>query len=199
MKLAATRIALVLFILTLSIPVPAQPPQQPSTRARAWELGGKLSLAAIGLASSALPSTIQKVYGSAKDIGTGLGVDVPPLPERELDRSQTQGLVMKYLLADAGAPIAGKLGSTYGGDHSALFEVAVKSTLLLLIYSPGSPEAVEVSTVLKKRAFDARLPEGLWQPLAAKLDARASFDEVKTAVTDLHNAVRKHLAEEALQ
>lgn len=198
MKLLVTRAVVLLCLVTLVAPALARPPQQQSTRARAWELGGKLSLAAIGLASPALPSTIQKVFASAKEIGAGLGVDVPALPERELDRTQTQSLVMKYLLADAGAPIAGKLGSTYGGDHSALFEVAVKSSLLLLFYTPGGPEGAEVATVIKKRAVDARLPEGLWQPLVAKIEARATFDEVKTAVTDLHNGVRRHLAEEAL-
>lgn len=198
MKRFAVHACVIMVLVTMSGSALASPPPA-STRARSWELGGKLSLAAIALASPALPSTVQKVFAGARDIGSGLGVDVPALPERELDRSQTQGLVMKYLLADAGAPIAGKLGSTYGGDHAALFEVAVKSTLLLLFYSPGAPEGAEVVTVIRKRAVDARLPESLWQPLVAKIEAKASYDDVKAAVTDLHNAVRKHLSEEPPQ
>ena len=198
MKLLVTRAVLVLCLAAAAAPALAQSPQQPSTRARAWELGGKLSLAAVGLASNALPSTVQKVFDSARELVKGLGVDVPLLPERELDRTQTQALVMKYLLADAGAPIAGHLGATYGGDHSALFEVSVKSTLLLLFYTPGGQEGAEVATVIRKSAVDARLPEGLWQPLVAKIEARASFDEVKVGITDLQNGVRRHLAEESI-
>lgn len=197
MKRFAVHACVILVLVSMSLSALASPPPA-STRARSWELGGKLSLAAIALASPALPSTVQKVFAGARDIGSGLGVDVPALPERELDRSQTQGLVMKYLLADAGAPIAGHLGATYGGDHSALFEVSVKSTLLLLFYTPGGPEGAEVATVIRKRAVDARLPEGLWQPLVAKIEARATFDEVKVGITDLQNGVRRHLAEEAL-
>lgn len=186
--------AAVLAISVLSVaPVSAQTPAQPSTRARVWELGGKLSLAGLGIANNAPPDSVARVFESARQIGTSLGVDVPPLPERELDRAATQSKVEGYLLADAGARIANRLGGAYGADHAALFEVAVKSNLLLLLYTPGSPEGVDVATVLKKRGPDAGIPEALWQPLVAKIEARAPFDDVKEAVTALQSGMRKHL------
>lgn len=189
-RLTAALAAVVL--LASAAPARAQS-EEAATRARVWELGGRLSLAALGVANGSPQAAVQKVYDGAKELGASLGVTVPPLPERPLDRAGANTVALDYLLRDAGAPLAASIGSTYGADHAALFEVAVKSTLLLLLYTPGDPEGLEVAGLLRTRAPDAGLPERFWQPVVAKIEGRAPFDDVKAAVSALQGDVRRYL------
>lgn len=192
-----TGLAATLVLLLASTASAGQPPQATtSTRERVWELGGRLSLAAIAAANGAPAAAVNKVYQSAQELGTGLGVEVPPLPERVLDKAKSNADARAYLLRDAGATIAGKLGAAYGADHSALFEVAVKSNLLLLLYLPGDQDSMTIADVIKRRAADARLPEEVWRDLVAKIEGRATFDVVKDAVTKMHGDVRRLLGAE---
>jgi hypothetical protein len=186
------------FVAALAATAVAAPAQAPaaSTRARVWELGGKLSLAALGAANGAPAASVDRVFQSAKELAAGLGVDVPPLPERSLDKSKANADALGYLLKDAGAPIAEKLGSTYGADLSALFEVAVKSNLLLMLYSPGEQEGKTIADLIRRRAPDAKLPEELWRDVPTKIAAGAYFDDVKSAVAKMQSDVRKFLAAE---
>src|SRR4051812_35153611 len=100
--------ALVAALAATAVAAPAQAPA-PSTRERVWELGGKLSLAALGAANGAPAASVDRVFQSAKEIAASLGVDVPPLPERSLDKAKANADTLGYLLRDAGAPIAEKL------------------------------------------------------------------------------------------
>ncbi len=185
-------------VLLLASTVSAAPTAQAttSTRERVWELGGRLSLAAIAAANGAPAAAVNKVYQSAQELGAGLGVEVPPLPERVLDKPKASADARAYLLRDAGAAIAGKLGAAYGADHSALFEVAVKSNLLLLLYLPGDQDSTTIADVIKRRSADARLPEEIWRDLVTKIEGRATFDVVKNAVTKMHGDVRRLLGAE---
>jgi hypothetical protein len=188
-------VAAVAFVLALAVFVPAQTPAG-STRSRTWELGAKLSFAAIGSFEGAPKPAVDKVFQSAAALGQGLDVDVPALPDLPLNKEQAKSQLVDYILNKAGAPIAEKLGKTYGADHAALFEVAVKSNLLLLLYAPGESVGGSVAAVLKKRAPDARLPEQLWQNVVAKLDAHATYDDVKAAVVKMQGDVRAFLKAE---
>ena len=188
------------FVAALAATAVAAPAQAPaaaaSTRERVWELGGKLSFAALGAANGAPAASVDRVFQSAKELAAGLGVDIPPLPERSLDVAKAQADALGYLLKDAGAPVAQKLGSTYGADHSALFEVAVKSNLLLMLYSPGEQEGKTIADLIRRRAPDAKLPEELWRDVPTKIAAGAYFDDVKSAVAKMQSDVRKFLAAE---
>ena len=199
MSKRTVRIALLIVVASLAaLPAPAAPQAaESSTRSRVWELGGKLSLAAVAAANAMPRPTVDKVFASAKEIGASLGVDVPPLPERKLDRAEAQADALGYVLRDAGSPIASRLGSTYGADHAALFEIAVKTNLLLMFYAPGDAQSKTIADLVRKRAADARLPEELWRDLPARIDARASFDVVKAAVQKMHGDVRRHLRAES--
>lgn len=164
-----------------------------STRARVWELGGKLSFAALGKANGAPREAVEHVFASAQQLASQLGVDVPPLPDLPLNRSDANAVVLNYLLNDAGSPIAATLGRTYGADHAALFEVSVKSSLLLLLYSPGEQIGQQIAEVIRKRAPDAKLPEQLWHDVTARIDAQATYDQVKDAVATMQSDVRRYL------
>jgi hypothetical protein len=189
--------AIVAALAATAVAAPAQTPAgSPSTRERAWELGGKLSLAALGAANGAPAASVDRVFQNAKEIGAGLGVDLPPLPVRSLDKSKAQADTLDYLLKQAGSPIAEKLGASYGADHAALFEVAVKSNLLLMLYSPGEQEGKTIAELIRKRAPDAKLPEELWRDVPTKIAAGAYFDDVKKAVAKMQSDVRKYLAAE---
>jgi hypothetical protein len=195
----ALTVAIAVAVAALAaVPAPAAPQAaEPSTRARVWELGGKLSLAAVAAANAMPKPTVDKVFADAQKLGASLGVDVPALPERKLDRAEAQADALGYLLRDAGSPVAGRLGTTYGPDHAALFEIAVKTNLLLMFYSPGDTQSTTIAELVRKRAPDARLPDALWRDLPAKIEARASYDVVKAAVQKLHGDVRRHLRTES--
>src|SRR3954463_1001596 len=158
-----TRKTLFCLIAAIALAVPACEAQTPagSTRARAWDLGAKLSFAAIGAYEGAPKASVDKVFASAAALGSGLGVTVPALPDLPLNRDQAKAQVIDYILKTAGAPIAESLGKSYGADHAALFEVSVKSSLLLLLYAPGEEIGNSVAGVLRKRAPDARIPDAL--------------------------------------
>ena len=64
---------------------------------------------------------------------------------------------MDYLFTE-GREIGGEL-SKLGDDHAALFEVAVKSNILLVIYKPEAPTTQAIGVAIEKAGERAKLPE----------------------------------------
>jgi hypothetical protein len=172
---------------------PAAGPPSSSSRTVAWELGSKLGLAAVGHASGATAKTVASVLGNAKVLAAAVPVDVPEMPARTGDRTKDSAAAIQYLIKQAGEPIGKTLRDKYDVAHAALFEMAAKSQLLLLLYAPGDSLGTSLVTVIRRNAPRADLPENLWKPVADKVEAAATFDQVKAAVTRMHADVSKHL------
>ena len=186
--------------LTSASPAAAQPAPgvQPApasgTRQVAWDLGTDLGLAAIGHASGAPKASVASVLAKAKKLAATIPVDVPELPVKTGDKAKDSAASIQYLITEAGEPIGKALRARHDVAHVALFEMAAKSQLLLLLYAPGDSLGPSLVSVIKRNAPRADLPESLWMPVADKVQAGAPFAEVKAAVTRMHADVSKYLA-----
>jgi hypothetical protein len=169
-------------------------------RLNAWRLGSKLSLAAMandrGLAAESVPRWMEY----CKALASALQTTVADLPARGLaaDRPASRQL-LNYLVIQQGQQVGRDLTDRYGPDAAALFEVAVKSNLLLVLYSPGSSSTNAIAAAISGAAPRAQLPANLWQPLVNMVTAQADADEVRKAVKSFHAEVERHLAERAEQ
>ena len=165
---------------------------KPPSKAIAWELGNQLSLAALLYNARGIENT--ESLTKAKILASEVDAQVPPFPAKTGEKAKDSAAVIIYLLNGAGKTIIGKVKEKYDQDHADLFEMALKSNLLLLMYGPGEKEGKTIAGVIKRNGTRAGLPESLWQPVVSKVEADESFDDVKAAVFKMQEDVRLHLS-----
>ena len=172
--------------------------RSPKVRRAVWTLGSRLSLAALAhdrrMAANSIPTWLDEAHSACKVLGT----TVPELPEPAAagDTSLASRQVIDYLLAQ-GQRIGRELAKRYGPEQAALFEVALKSNILLLLYSPGSDATNSISAAISRAAPQAKLPDVLWSPLVDRMNKKASLEEVRTSVRQMHRDVDGYLANAA--
>ena len=99
----------------------------------AWDLGGKLSLAAMTNAAGKPRKQVEKLFAEAVALAKKLGTEAPPLPESTKGGASDSAAALRYVLKTAGEPIGAHLAKEHGGGHAKLFELSTKSSLLLLV------------------------------------------------------------------
>lgn len=167
-----------------------------NTRRAAWILGSKLSLAALandrGMAAQNVPAWFEEARSAAKLLGTSVG----DLPERTPadEKSPLSRQVIDYLVVQ-GRRIDGDLSKQHGPEYAALFDIAWKSNVLRLLYSPGSSATNSIAAAISRAAPQAQLPIHLWQPLVDLLSREASLDDVRATVRQMHVDVDRYLAQ----
>lgn len=172
----------------------------PNTRRTAWLLGSNLSLAALANDRAAAVEKVAHWLADSRSQAESLGTSVAELPERTADGGSPTASrqVLNYLFLQ-GQRIGRDLAKAHGPDHAALFEVAVKSNILLTLYQPGAPAADALSAAIAQAAPRAQLPADLWQPLLDALTAKAPPADVRQAVQRFHADVDQYLAGAAEQ
>lgn len=179
----------------VSATVDASTSTEADIRRAAWILGSRLSLAALahdrGMAANNVPGWFDEARGAAKVLGANL----PELPAAAApdDTSLASTQVIDYLLTQ-GQRIGRELSKQNRPQDAALLEVALKSNLLLLLYSPGSDAAQSLSASISTAAPQARLPSPLWKPVMEQMDKRASLGDVRNAVRQMHADIDRYLA-----
>ncbi|MEX0613726.1 MAG: hypothetical protein WD738_04670 [Pirellulales bacterium] len=173
-----------------------------TTRRAAWQLGSKLSLAALAHDRGMVPDSVATWFNEARSAAEALGTSVDELPEAAA-ATATEGegasrRVHDYLFQQ-GQRIWRDLTDRHGRDHAALFEMAVKSNVLLVLYSPESPAVQSISTAVAEAGPRAELPPELWRPLLDTLANKSTATEVRTAVRRLHADVDQYLSAAAEQ
>ena len=93
--------------------------------------------------------------------------------------------------------IARDLSKNNQTENAALFEIALKSNFLILLYSPGNSTANAVSSAISRAAPQAKLPAELWRPLVEMLGKQAPVDDVRAGVRKMHKDVDEYLANSA--
>jgi hypothetical protein len=170
----------------------------PKVRHAVWILGSRLSLAALAhdrrMAANSIPTWLDEAHSACKL----LGMTVPELPEPAAvgDTSPASRQVIDYLLTQ-GQRIGRELSKQHGPDQAALFEVALKSNILLLLYSPGSESTNSISAAITRAAPQAKLPDGLWSPLVGRMNKRASLEDVRASVRQMHSDIDQYLTSAA--
>ena len=146
------------------------------------------------MATNSVPTWLDEAHSACKVLGT----TVPELPEPAAvgDTSLASRQVIDYLLAQ-GQRIGRELAKQYGPEQAALFEVALKSNILLLLYSPGSDATNSITAAITRAAPQAKLPDVLWSPLVDRMNKKASLEDVRTAVRQMHSDVDGYLANAA--
>ena len=166
--------------------------------ARPGCLGSRLSLAALANDRHVAANNVPIWFEDAKTAAKLLGTTVTDLPEPAAadDKSLASQQVINYLVVN-GQRIGRELSKQHGPEQSALFEVALKSNILLLLYTPGASAANSISAAISRAAPQAKLPDELWKPLIDALGKQAPQADVRTAVRQMHVDVDRYLAERA--
>jgi hypothetical protein len=159
--------------------------------AAAWRFGDRLSLAAFLFARGGQDDGVERLLSSIKPIADAMGITIAPFPPRAATSVDTYGAVILYLVEGAGAETGRALAAKFGKDASLLYDAAIKSNLLLLLYAPGDDHGL--GGVIRSRMSEAGLPEQLWIGVVKAIDAKASQGELKDAVLKMHEAVVSYL------
>ena len=162
----------------------------------AWELGRKLTLSAIMNSSDNKDTQAfaASLYEKSKVIADALKIkSLPPLPKRKEKVSDNIVEAMNYIIADAGKTIATSLYKT-NKSLGAIFEIAVKSHLLMATYTPGGDEGKIICESVTALLKQSTIPEKLIKPLLDKINSKASFEEVKRTLFEVGDSISAYLA-----
>jgi hypothetical protein len=180
-------------------PAPATPPPPApdparSPRRMAWLLGSNLSLAALANDRAAAPDKVADWFDKSQRLAKLVGTTVTELPQRPAaDQADPHSEKAMEYLFNQGQAIGRHLATQYGDDHAALFELAVKSNILLVLYQPGAPAAKSLSASIRQAGERAEVPPELLQPLLKLIDEGAPAKDVRNAVFQLHDDVDGYL------
>jgi hypothetical protein len=177
--------------------VPTPPVADPahSPRRIAWLLGSNLSLAALANDRAASAEKVAEWFDKAHRLAALLNTTVSALPPRPTAAAAdpAAGRALDYLFNE-GQSLGRHLAREYGDDHAALFELALKSNILLVRYQPGAPVVKALSAAISQAGERAKLPPELYQPLLKLLDENAPAKDVRDAVFEMHANVDRYLS-----
>jgi hypothetical protein len=160
-----------------------------TTKGGAWLLGDNLSLAALLYNQGVSGEMFDRLMAKAKKIADIFGLEVKPFPAKAADSSEASADIIHYLIEGDGAKVGVALAQKYDQEHGILFEVAVKSNLLILLYGPGDSLGRSIATVIKSRLESIHLPDNLWSGVVTLVNNKASADDVKEAVFKMHKDI----------
>ncbi|MEO7538458.1 MAG: hypothetical protein ABIV21_00380 [Pyrinomonadaceae bacterium] len=176
---------LLLFAIAFTMGLKAQNPPESQKRV-AWELGSSLGLAGVVFADSSDQGLINRQFARASAKASAFGIKLPALPAKTGNRIEDSASALAYLLGSTGNPIGRILQQRLGPEHAAIFEIALKSNILLMLYGPGEAESNTIANVIRKRQVTAHLPEVMTRQLLNLIDTRGSYDEVKKEIFAVH-------------
>ena len=97
----------------------------------------------------------------------------------------------KLALQDSQAAIGRQIGKGFGAEAGTLYEIAVKSNLLILLYEPGNDQGI--ADVIQSRCTEVGLPNNLWFDVVSTVRGSASKEDVKAAVFKMHDDIAAYL------
>jgi cytoskeletal protein RodZ len=168
----------------------------------AWQLGSQWSMGAAIYAKGQPAERYQSILEHAESAAHSLNIEFKPLPYVVIN-SDPVATVVTYLLDDQGSRLTEVLARQHGVRHAALLELAIRSNLLLLVYSPQN--MAKDKGLLSKEQFQtwvdrltelvgsSQLSESIGQSLLDQLRSSAPYVDVKRAVFKLHKQVAAEL------
>jgi hypothetical protein len=147
-------------------------------KAAAWRLGDQLSLAALFYAQGNQDQKVDELLASIKPITEAMQLDLKPFPPRSSDSAQTYADVIHYLIQGDGADLGSDISTKFGNAAGTLFEVSVKSNLLILLYRPGEDQGI--GGVIQARMSEIGMPENLWIGLVNAINSKAPETDART-------------------
>jgi hypothetical protein len=184
----AWALAALLFIVAAAT---ARAQDSPVAKAAAWRIGDDLSLAGMLYAQGSEEENVKELIARITPLADAMRIAIKPFPPRAATPVETYAEIIHYLIKGDGAEIGRQIGKDFGKDAGTLFEVAVKSNLLILLYEPGNDQGI--ADVLQARCAEVGLPNNLWFGLVSTIRGEASKEEVKTAVFKMHDDIAAYL------
>jgi hypothetical protein len=163
-------------------------------KAAAWRLGDQISIAGLLYAQGNHDDKVDEIMKAMKPLAEAMQLEIKPFPPRSADSSQTYADVIHYLIQGDGADLGREIGEKFGNSAGTLYEVAVKSNLLLLLYQPGEDQGI--GGVIKSRMTEIGMPENLWIGVVNAINNKASEAEMKDAVFKMHDDVAAYLGQQ---
>ncbi|TWU29892.1 hypothetical protein [Bythopirellula polymerisocia] len=161
------------------------------TALAAWKMCSHWSYAAAiyakGLGVEQYGDSLQHANNAAEI----LEMELPEFPHSEKD--DLQAAVIDYLIHAGRMQLADQLADTRSPEYAALAELAIKSHVLLLVYTPKSQHLEPIVLAIRRAAEDSTLPPSLWEEFVKLLEQRAPYSAVKAAVLKLHQQVGDYL------
>ncbi len=163
-------------------------------KAAAWRIGDQLSLAGLLYAQGNQDAKVEELLSNIKPLAEAMELEIKPFPPRSADSSQTYADVIHYLIQGDGADLGREISEKFGNAAGTLFEVSVKSNLLILLYQPGEDQGI--GSVIQSRLSEIGLPENLWMGVVTAINNKASEGDVKDAVFKMHDDVAAYLGQQ---
>jgi hypothetical protein len=164
------------------------PPITRKQRLDAWTVASGWSLAVAIHAKGLDAERYASFLADAEQAAEALQVGLPPLPTASGGESLTLAAAQSLRRA-AAAELADPLRRLLDDRAGASAQLAIRSHLLLLAYSPQGADFAADARALRDAGRASGLPAELWQPLVGLVDDRADFVAVRRAVFDLHQRV----------
>ena len=184
-------VALVAAVLLILGTASTQAQESAVAKAAAWKIGDQLSLAGLLYAQGGEEENVKELLDSIKPLTDTMKIEVKPFPARAETPVETYATVIGYLIKGDGAEIGRKIAEQFGKNAGLLFEISVKSNLLILLYEPGNDQGI--GSVIQSRCNEIGLPNNLWLDVVNAVNGKASKDAVKSAVFKMHDDVATYL------
>ena len=164
-------------------------------KAAAWRLGDQLSLAAMLYAQGDQGDKVDRLLADLKPLARSMGIEIKDFAPRAGNLTEAYAQILDYLIEGDGAAVGTTLSARYGRDAAGLFEVSMKSNLLILLYQPGQDRGI--GEVIKVRCEETKLPKHLWGGVVHSIDRKAPQGDVKNAIFKMHDDVADYLLKQA--
>ncbi len=151
----------------------------------------KLSLAALAHSRGAPDEAVQEAFVTAKNIAGELGLVLPTLPPRSGDGTTDGAAALTYLLDVLAEEVVPALAAAYDDQHVFIFEFALKSSLLRLVYGVEGalgpePMVVGVLQGYEGAAQAAALPDVICEETHQLVMSGAEFEAVYLSINRMH-------------
>jgi hypothetical protein len=160
-------------------------------KAAAWRMGDDLSLAGLLYAQGGEEQNVEQLLSRLKPLAESMKIEVKPFPPKAATPIDTYAAVIEYLIKGDGAEIGRQIAKQFGTAAGMLFEISVKSNLLVLLYEPGEDHGM--GSAIQARCNEVGLPNNLWFDVITAINRQAPKDEVKNAVFKMHDDVEAYL------
>lgn len=160
-------------------------------KAAAWRIGDHMSLAGLLYAQGGEQANVDELITSVTPLTDAMKIKIKPFPPRGATPIETYAEVIQYLIKGDGAEVGRQIGKDFGKSAGTLFEVAVKSNLLILLYEPGNDQGI--ADVLQSRCTEIGLPNNLWFDVVNTVRSNSSKEDVKDAIFEMHDNVAAYL------
>lgn len=165
---------------------------RPSRQAlAAWKMSSRWSYAAAinakGLGEDSYGDSLQQATYAAEL----LDLELPEFPT--IEKEDLEAAMIDYMIHTGRTQLADQLAVEYSPEYAALAELAIKSNVLLLVYTPKSQHLGPIVSSIRRAAENSTLPPSLWEELVELLKRRAPFSAVKASILRLHQQVGVYL------